>query len=158
MKPFILFCLIVLTLPLFSNTTQRVLVTRVIDGDSIHVTNQNKQKIIVRLWGIDAPELNQRDGAQSGRFLSTRLNGQTVQLITKGTDQYNRTLGIIYDQNNININQEMIELGLAWVYRPYFNNEYPNWIQLEAEAKQNKWGLWRRKSPTPPWEFRKKNR
>ena len=66
------------------------MVTRVIDGDTIYVLDSNNQRKKVRFWGIDAPELTQRDGAQSGRFLATLIGGQPITIKILETDRYGR--------------------------------------------------------------------
>ena len=127
-------------------------VTRVIDGDTliVHTTPKERQKI--RLFGIDAPELRQRDGAKPGRYLMIRISGKPVTIVPTGTDTYGRTLAVVYDEFGTNMNQELVRLGLAWVYRKYSKN--PDWLALESQARSQGIGIWRRKNPTPPWVYR----
>ena len=141
-------------------------VIRVVDGDSMHVELMGGQKRRwwfqkrkgtvkkIRLFGIDAPEVSQRTGPKSGRYLATRIGGEEITIKEVDQDQYGRTVAVIYDKNNKNINREMVEVGLAWVYRKYYEN--PEWIQLEANAKAQKIGIWRKGTPIPPWEYREK--
>jgi micrococcal nuclease len=132
-------------------------VIRVVDGDTIHVRlTEKNQRIKVRLFGIDAPEFRQRDGAASGRYLASRVGGQNVKIESKGDDQYGRMIAMVYDENGVNLNEEMIRLGLAWVYRKYAQNN--DWVALETSAKQARIGLWRRSSPIPPWQYRRENK
>ncbi len=130
-------------------------VVRVIDGDTLYVQPLNRDRIKIRMFGIDAPELRQRDGAKPGRYLAVRLAGNDVKIEPKGTDKYGRTLAIVYDKYGTDMNKEMIRLGLAWVYVKYTEN--PEWLALEAEARRQKIGIWRRKNPTPPWTYRIKS-
>jgi endonuclease YncB( thermonuclease family) len=73
------------------------------------------------------------------------------------TDQYGRTVGIVWQEGN-NVNEEMVRAGYAWVYRWYCNKpicEY--WLTLENEAKTRKIGLWQEQNPIPPWLWSRRN-
>ena len=113
----------------------------------------NKQTKIIRLFGIDAPEMLQKDGAMSGRYLASRIGGEQVIVDPVDQDQYGRTVAMIYDLDGINLNRELVMYGLAWVYRNYYNNA--DWIQLEQDARQKKIGIWRRKTVQAPWDYRR---
>ena len=140
---------------LFSATFNATVV-RVVDGDSIHVRLANDDLQKIRLFGIDAPEMRQRDGAISGRFLAVRLGDAMVRIVPQSTDVYGRIVATVFDEDGLNINEEMIRLGLAWVYRDFTKN--PEWLALEQMARDQKIGLWRRNDPIPPWEFRRNHR
>ena len=75
-----------------------------------------------------------------------------VETVTK--DRYGRTVGIVWD-NEVNINQQMVHAGYAWVYQRYCDKPFCNyWLALENEAKADKLGLWQEQNPVPPWEWR----
>ena len=131
--------------------TFNALVLRVVDGDTLHVQTFNKNRQKIRLFGIDAPELQQRDGAASGRYLAARVGGKSVQVVPMGDDDYGRVIAMVYDEFGQNMNKELVRLGLAWVYRVYVEDE--NWVMLEQQAKQQRIGLWRRPSPIPRGNF-----
>ena len=120
------------------------------DGDTITVL-QNKQKIKVRLFGIDAPEKKQDYGQRSKQFLASLIAGQIVEVEPKGKDRYKRTLGIIHFKGQ-DINAEIVLNGYAWAYvkcsRIY--------VDQEKTARENKRGLWQSSNPTPPWVWRKR--
>ena len=42
---------------------------------------------------------------------------------------------------------------MAWVFRKY--NKDAALYPIEAEAKEQKRGLWRDPAPVPPWEWRR---
>jgi len=77
----------------------------------------------------------------------------TVQPVT--TDRYGRTVAHIL-VDGMNVNREMVRTGDAWVYRKYLK-EY-SLLDLEAEARDAKRGLWRLPEfqRVPPWEWRKR--
>ena len=45
---------------------------------------------------------------------------------------------MVYDKNNRNLNLEMVEVGLAWVYRKYYM--HPLWISLEKKPRKKRLG------------------
>jgi len=71
----------------FSQQTQAGLsqatVLRVIDGDTIALTNGE----IVRLIGVDAPELGEPGADEASRFVRERVEGSTVWLEADGRDR-----------------------------------------------------------------------
>ncbi len=129
---------------------------KVIDGDTIHI---NKDKI--RLYGIDAPEKNQKCiidnnkwecGKQSSIELKKIINNQIIKCETMNIDKYNRYIAICYSKN-LNINQIMVKNGWAIAYR-YYSKDY---IAEENYAKKNNFGIWKSKFEEP-YLFRKKNK
>jgi endonuclease YncB( thermonuclease family) len=93
-------------------------VIRVIDGDTIKVTNNGKT-IIIRLVGIDSPETSKgknQHGQPFSRKSTQHLSGlvlkKPVEIQSYGTDRYGRTLGVIYC-NGTNVNLEIVKAGLA---------------------------------------------
>ena len=145
-------CLICFITTVYSQALS-VNVIRVIDGDSIHVKGPNDQYIIIRLFGIDAPELGQHYGKAAKKKLKQLVDDQLVTAQLLETDIYGRTLALLYNRDGININLEMIKTGYAWVYRKYHTD--PKWLQFENHAKENRLGLWKKRSPKPPWIFRR---
>jgi micrococcal nuclease len=98
-------------------------ILRVIDGDSIEVTIE---KMAIRLDFVDAPEtrgIEKEDGKVSKAWLEKRLpKGNTVKLDLKKEDTYSRFLSVVY-KDKININGEMLKLGLVEVYNPLDHND-----------------------------------
>ena len=132
-------------------------VVKVIDGDTVDILTQKKQKIRVRLLDIDAPESRQAYGNASRKYLASLIAGKNVFVQESNKDIYQRTLGTIY-LAKININAKMVANGFAWAYRykGVVKNKYM--LKLESKAKQNKKGLWKDKHPIAPWEFRYRNK
>jgi micrococcal nuclease len=129
-------------------------VVSVSDGDTIKVLKDKKQ-IKIRLFEIDAPEMKQSFGKKSKAKLSDLIFKKTVKVVFNEKDKFGRTLGIVF-LDGLNINEEMIRSGYAWVYKRYSNKK--NLRDLQEDAKKNKLGLWTENNPTPPWEFRKENK
>jgi endonuclease YncB( thermonuclease family) len=124
-------------------------VTRVYDGDTVKAEGHDVE-IKVRLVGIDAPETSRkkRDPGQpysqrAKEYLAGLVLNKTVDIKGYGMGPYNRILGVIY-LNGKNINLEMVQAGLAEVYRgiaPHKFNLLPYW-QAEKEAKDDRRGMW----------------
>jgi|DEB0MinimDraft_10_1074344.scaffolds.fasta_scaffold57383_2 micrococcal nuclease len=99
---------------------------RVVDGDTVDVMIDlgfdiwTKQR--VRLLGIDAAETRTRDaeekrmGLEAKEWLADRLGAEAV-LMTEydSRGKYGRVLGTFY-KDDVNINQEMVDQGMAEVY------------------------------------------
>lgn len=132
-------------------------VVKVIDGDTIDVLTNTKQKIRVRLLDIDAPEKKQAYGNVSRKYLASLVAGKAVFIKESKKDIYQRTLGTVFS-NKININAKMVESGYAWAYRYKGIANNQEMVRLETQAKQNKKGLWKDKNPIAPWDFRHRNK
>ena len=141
-------------------------VTKVSDGDTIHVTDSLGTKVKVRFYGIDCPETeksNKRTGHVSkpgqpyGEEAFDALRGKIfrkhVRLEVTDIDKYKRSVAIVW-LGSRNINQEMISEGWAWAYRDYLDSPYASeFIRLEEQARSQGLGLWQQANPEPPWEF-----
>ena len=128
-------------------------VRRVIDGDTVELTNGQK----IRFLNIDTPETVKANtpvmcyGPEASTFTKKLLTDKMVQLTAdkEANDQYGRGLRFIFldgvDTSNIenSINAELVKNGFARmvVYKP--NNTYAKEFQTwENEAKSKKLGLW----------------
>ena len=134
-------------------------VVSVTDGDTIKVYNTEYGQVKIRLYGIDTPEMGQPYGMATRKHLAYLIliaSGATVEIETVTTDEYGRTVGVVWG-NESNINQQMIQAGYAWVYQKYCDKPFcESWMALENEAKTDKEGLWQEPNPVPPWEWRRK--
>jgi len=131
-------------------------VIKVIDGDTISVTDEQNKKVIIRLYGIDAPESKQAFGQISKKALSTAISAKFISVIDHGTDIYGRMLGTVW-LDGYDINASMVDSGYAWVYRYEGNAIVPGYLKFENTAQKNMKGLWAEPSPVAPWEWRQQN-
>lgn len=132
---------------------ERSQVRRVVDGDTVELTNGQK----VRMLNIDTPETVKANtpvmcyGLEASNFTKKLLTDKMVQLTydKEPNDQYGRGLRFIFldgvDTSNVenSINAELVKNGFAKmvVYKP--NNTYANEFQdWENEAKEKKLGVW----------------
>ncbi|MGL5277489.1 MAG: thermonuclease family protein [Cetobacterium sp.] len=130
-------------------------VIKVADGDTITVLKDG-EKVRVRFYGIDAPEKKQEYGIKSLDVLKKMIDGKIVEIDVKDKDQYGRVVGEVYYKGK-NINLYMLETGNAWWYKQYSKGNL-EFAAAEEKAKLEGLGLWKEKNPTPPWEFRRKNK
>ncbi len=116
----------------------------VIDGDTISIAGN-----LIRLKGIDAPELAQSCGSGAGpsacgqlsrQALVRLVGGREVRCDAYGRDKYNRSLATCY-AGEINLNRAMIEAGQAVAYGDYHD--------AEAQARGARIGLWSSSFETP---------
>ncbi len=129
---------------------------RVVDGDTLILNS-----IKYRLYGIDAPELNQicsidgidyKCGIKSKSFLITLINEKKVKCFKKSKDRYKRTIAVC-KIGNLDINKSMVRNGWAIAYKRY-SREY---LDDEDYAKKNGLGLWEGKFIKPEnWRRSKK--
>lgn len=146
--PFI-FCLIFASNSLANPYT---LIT-VYDGDTVKLRDANGT-FKLRLTGIDAPERNQSYGKKSRRAVIKLCKNKhvTVSAIITGMDKYQRYLGRLFC-NQIDVSLYLTQQGLAW-----HNSQYSNDMTIfiaQAEAKQQRIGLWQQQKPMPPWVWRR---
>ncbi len=131
---------------------ETAVVKRVIDGDTVVLADDTR----VRLIGIDAPEIENRDYAHRGeaygeeakRLLMNWVEGKTVDLQEgpEKQDRYKRRLAYLYLDSGLSINLQMVESGAAKAYRKFPHPFQIEYIQAEARAKNAKAGLWSRPS------------
>lgn len=114
---------------------------RTIDGDSLDMAG-----IVVRLYGVDAPELNQtcaREGQSwaCGKEASAKLahlvNGAELRCEQRDIDDYDRIVATC-TAREVDLGQAMVAAGLA-VALPQFSDRY---LGAEARAKAMKLGIW----------------
>jgi endonuclease YncB( thermonuclease family) len=133
----------------------------VADGDTVTLLDAQKNQHKIRLQGIDAPEKAQAFGNKSKQSLHEMVHGKEVFVDVQKKDKYGRSVGkILVNQTDACL--EQIKRGMAWHYKQYANEQSPEdrdvYAQAESTARAQSLGLWKDKSPTPPWEFRKQNK
>lgn len=133
----------------------------VADGDTVTLLDAQKNQHKIRLQGIDAPEKAQAFGNKSKQSLHEMVHGKEVFVDVQKKDKYGRSVGkILVNQTDACL--EQIKRGMAWHYKQYANEQSPEdrdvYAQAESTARAQSLGLWKDKSPTPPWAFRKQNK
>ena len=126
-----------------ADSLEDCVITRVVDGDSIHCATQGS----VRLIGLDAPEQNQEPFGSEATAAARALlpTGTVVRLKTGVTprDRYGRLLAYAW-YDGVSFNWLMIRQGWAVSY-PYDSKTLyvDRFAAAEARARAERLGLWR---------------
>lgn len=127
-------------------------VLRIWDGDTFDCTD-GKEQYRIRINGIDAPEMNQPNGALSRKILASIIGNRKVQVIPLEFDTYGRVLATVLTDEGQDISEILITYGYAWHYVLYDSN--PRYRAAEQKARENRNGIWsQHDSPVQPWLWR----
>jgi endonuclease YncB( thermonuclease family) len=135
------------------------------DGDTLTVLTSDAERRVVRLAGIDAPEVGhgrnnpgQPFGMRSKLKLSELCFGRQVEVELAPGKTYGRFIGYVQCAGK-DANFEMLKAGLAWTY-PQFNKgaRRTPYIEAESSARHSRLGLWSDPTPVAPWLYRQETR
>ena len=144
---FILLLSTFLSVPLHARDTFRC--TKVIDGDTIIISNGRK----VRLIGVDTPELHhplkpvQYFAREASEFTRSMVEGKSVRLKydCRRRDRYGRLLAYVYLEDGTFLNAEIIKQGYGFAYTRYPFRYLDAFRQYQREAREHERGLWKHK-------------
>jgi endonuclease YncB( thermonuclease family) len=122
------------------------------DGDTVTL-QCGRESRRVRLYCIDAPEMEQRPWGSSSRNYLREISGSRVTRRTITIDRYGRDVAELFDTAGESINLKMVRSGHAVVY-PQFCNEdrFHHATQL---AKSERRGVWSKSGQHQrPWIWR----
>jgi len=154
----ILLLLISLTLATnaLSNDLMAARVISVTDGDNLTVIGSDNKQVLIRLHGLDCPELPQPFGEKAKEFTSNLCFGKIIMYRMIGIDRFDRTIAGVFLEDGKELNLEILKAGLAWCYGRHLKRQ--DYADAEEGARKAGIGLWADKEPTPPWEWRKDRR
>ena len=152
-------------------------VTDVHDGDTIKVTVAGEpDKIEIRLYGIDSPEIKTSTKTVDGKRVETKYDKGTQpygftaraklsqlvygKKVTVITETNAKTFGRIVARikcDGVDINTKMVETGMAWWYEAYAKHD-TELQSAQIKAKSAKLGVWSVPDAIAPWEFRKQKK
>lgn len=158
------FCLLAASLvPLASHAAPRsCLVVGVSDGDTLTARCGRSgayERVKVRIAAIDAPEKSQPYGQRSKQALSNLCFQEKARIAEIDTDRYGRTVADV-DCNGEDVGTRMVSEGWAWVYdyNRIATKRGGGLFKLQDNARARRLGLWADAKPTPPWDWRKRQR
>ena len=96
-------------------------VTRVTDGDTFHLSGVDPA---IRVWGLDAPERDERGGSAATRAMRSLIGGQPLTCVLVDIDRYQRLVGQCFLPNGQDIAEAMISMGVATEYCRYSGGFY----------------------------------
>lgn len=122
-------------------------VKRVIDGDTLHLTNGGK----VRLIGVNTPETKHPQkpveyfGKEADLFTKRMVEGKEVHLEFdwQRRDKYGRLLAYVYLADGGFLNAEIIKQGYGFAYTKYPFRYLAEFKRYEKEAREQRRGLWK---------------
>jgi len=136
---------------------QEVRVVRVVDGDTVLVTDAQSLYSKVRLHGIDAPECGMPFGPQAQQFLVQLTQGKIVQMATKGRDRHGRTVATLA-VNGQDVGLAIVLSGFAWRDGCYDRvrraGQITPYEAAQRHAQVDALGLWSGPNPLAPWDWR----
>lgn len=129
-------------------------VTRVVDGDTVHVRTSSGQNLDVRVIGEDSPEVVkprtpvQCWGPQASAEAHRVLDGQSVTLRPDPTqarvDRYKRNLFYVTLPSGEDLSLHMVAGGFSRAYKVSgpVPQEWPQLVAAQGQAQAAKRGLW----------------
>ena len=129
-----------------SAAAERVIVQRIVDGDTIVVRTAAAAKVKVRLLEIDTPE--------HGRFYAAEATSRTAELLPAGStatvrsdreqyDRYGRALYYVWNSQGVWVNKDLVAQGFARVMLVPPNDAHIAEMRAaEAAARRERLGVW----------------
>jgi micrococcal nuclease len=122
-------------------------VKRVIDGDTLLLTNGER----VRLIGVDTPETKHPQkpieyfGKEAYFFTKQMVDGKEArfEFDRQKRDRYGRLLAYVYLLDGTFLNAEIIKQGYGFAYTRFPFKHMEEFRRYEREARENRKGLWR---------------
>lgn len=133
-------------------TTDLMLVKRVIDGDTFVVDNGTKKGMKVRLIGVNAPESRNYKhkkeepfGKEASAFMEQLLLNERVKLEfdVESADKYGRSLAYAFLENGVFVNDSLLRAGWADLMTIVPNVKHiDEFVASRAFAIKNNKGMW----------------
>lgn len=102
----------------------------VTDGDTIVIKKKN-----IRLYGIDAPEMNHPYGKNSKWAMMKLCKGQTIRAEVTDSDDHGRIVAKCYLPDGRDLSEELVKLGLAIDWPKFSGGVYRKFEVPDARKK-----------------------
>ncbi|WP_196428506.1 thermonuclease family protein [Neisseria polysaccharea] len=137
-------------------------VSKVYDGDTLHVIDGDGAKHKIRMAYIDAPEMKQAYGTRSRDNLRAAAEGRKVSIRVFDTDRYQREVAQVF-VGKTDLNLMQVQDGAAWHYESYAKKQqdkadFADYADAQIQAERERKGLWKAKNPQAPWAYRRAGR
>jgi len=103
------------------STALEARVSKVLDGDTFTLSGESRR---IRVWGLDAPEWDQRGGSTATATLRSLISGKTLRCAIRDVDRYGRLVGQCFLPDGRDIAAEMIRSGAATEYCRFSKGYY----------------------------------
>lgn len=124
-------------------------VVSVVAGDALTVRFPSGLRVEILLADIAAPKTGQPYGARSRRSLTELCQGKSAIIADQGANAEGQLAARVMCAG-IDASGEQVRRGMAWVDRRYADPT-SGLFRLEADAREHRRGLWRRRHPVAPW-------
>lgn len=115
-------------------------VTLVPNGDTFDARRSGGEAFTVRLFGVDAPELNEPYGRKAQAAARRHIDGKTVRVDVVGRGPYGQTVGRAVVRGK-SLGKILLRRGLAR-YDERRAPDAPELARLERRARKAGRGLW----------------
>lgn len=124
-------------------------IATVYDADTIRIDGQR-----VRLWGIDAPEIdqaceNRSVGVMAAYALVRIADGRMTTCEVKMRPSHNRPVAMC-TQNGVDLGGAIVDAGWGWDSEQFSHGQY---AERETRARSRSFGLWTTQCEAP-WAYR----
>lgn len=131
-------------------------VVSISSGNLLSVQDHTGKIQLVSLYGIDAPDNEQKMGLQAGKMLAAMVHEKDVEVRVEGMDSKGRP-NVEILLNGVSVNAAMVKSGSAWVNPETCKaSDCSSWSGYQQYASQNKKGLWVDPDAEPPWKWRER--
>jgi len=134
--------------------TQRSIVTRIIDGDTLVIQGVSSPKGTVRLIGVDTPEVGDCYASEAAALLSQLVLHKEVQVESdvNTLDQYGRALMHVYFLNDRrewrSLTSELLQRGAGRYYHDALNiKKGSEYLAAAAKGYADRAGFWTQCAP-----------
>lgn len=126
------------------DSAETLLVERVLDGDSLFASGDSGD-VEIRLFGINTPEGGECLGDEARRALVDAA-GSSIVVAGLDTDQFGRTVALVWSADGHSINVDLVRRGLAVTVTGALDDPPPQVIDLliaaQDHAADSAMGLW----------------
>jgi len=137
-----------------AGNSDRCFVSQVLDSDDVLIQTAAGTSV-VRLYGIDAPERNQKGGHAAFDKLRSLAHQKAFTFERYGRDKYGRLVADLRFEDGRRLSVEMVRAGCAWWYKRFAFRD-AELQEAEKEARRDRRGLWKEEDPTAPWNWRRR--
>lgn len=136
------------TAPLRCDPPSKYRVVKVVDGDSLKLSDGR----MVRLIGVNAPDYGKERkpdeplAREAHQLLAKLVDGRCVSLIAEAdpTDRYGRVLAHVILPGGVSVEETLIKQGLAWMIAISPNVAWTAKLTAaESEARLERRGIWK---------------
>lgn len=129
------------------------------DGDTLTARCGEQgayEQVKIRLSAVDAPEKAQPFGTRSGQHLAELCMRVEATITPHTKDRYGRTVADVECRGQ-DVGAAQVAAGMAWYFTKY-GRGYEQLARVEAQAREQKRGLWADPQPIAPWDWRQMRR